>query len=532
MGQICERMLALLKAGPLAGLLLCCSSGQVLGQPSVLTYHNDNSRTGANLDETILTAANVSSSLFGLLFKRQVDGFVYAQPLYVPEVSIPNRGAHNVVYVATENDSVYAFDADSDTGDNARPLWHRRFRRLGVHPLPARATLCDDLVPLIGITGTPVIDATTGTMYLVAVTMELGRTFHRLHALDITTGDDKPGSPVTISASVPGTGDGGDGVSVPFKPLRQHQRAALLLDKGVVYIAWGGHCDVRPYHGWVIGYDASSLAQVAVFNTTPDGARGGIWQAGGGLAADAAGKIYATTGNGTFDAHSGGRDFGNSFIQLTPGAGLALTDYFTPFDQLLLRLTDLDLGSGGVVLLPDQPGPVAHLAVGAGKTGTIYLVNRDRMGQYHLTDDTQIVQSLPYAVQSIFSTPAYWNGSIYLQGSDDTLARFQLSSGLLLPSPTSRSSDVAGFPGPTPSISANGQTNAIVWTIELGSDQQAILHAHDATDVSLELYNSTQAGLRDQIGPGVKFSVPTIANGKVYVGGRRRLAVFGLLGTE
>ncbi len=532
MGQIADKTLGLLKAGPLTGLLLCASLGHALGQPSVLTYHNDNSRTGANLDETILTPANVSSPLFGLLFKQPVDGFVYAQPLYVPGVSIPNRGVHNVVYVVTERDSVYAFDADSNTGDNAQPLWHRSFRSLGAHPLPAFATRCDDLVPVFGITGTPVIDATTGTMYLVAITIERGKTVQRLHALDIATGNDKPDSPVTITASVPGTGGGSDGASLTFRPLRQNQRAALLLDQGVVYVAWGGHCDIPPYHGWIIGYDASSLAQVGVFNDTPDGRDGGIWQAGGGLAADAAGKIYAMTGNGTFDAYAQGRNVGSSFIQLTPGAGLSLTDYFTPFDYAYLDLEDLDVGSGGVMLLPDQVGPVPHLAIGAGKTGTIYLVNRDNMGHYRLTNNGQIVQSLPHAVERIFSTPAYWNGSVYFQGVGDTLTAFQLSSGLLSPTPTSRSSDIAGYPGATPSISANGQTNGIVWTIELDASEHAILHAHDAADVALELYNSSQAGHRDRIGPGVKFSVPTIANGNVYVGARRRLAVFGLLGNE
>jgi hypothetical protein len=505
-------------------------------QVSVTTYHNDIARTGQNLNETILTPANVNPNGFGLLFVKPVDGYVYAQTLYVPNVSIGGQ-THNVVFVATENDSVYAFDADSAAGANASPLWQVSF----ISP-PSVTTVdsvndieCTDLVPQIGITGTPVIDPSTGTLYVVASTKENGVFFQRLHALDIVTGNEKFGGPVAIQATVPGTGDGSSGGQIPFDALHQNQRPGLLLWNGVVYITWASHCDHPPFHGWVLGYDASNLQQVVVWNSTPNGSDGGIWQGGGGPAADSAG-IYFATGNGTFDANTGGTDFGDTILKMSPpSAGtLQVLSYFAPFDQAVL-FNDTDLGSGGVVLLPDLPAGSAHqhLLVQAGKQGTVYLVDRDNMGGYNSTTD-QVVQELPAAIGGLYGMPAYWNNTVYFGGQTDNLKAFSFNaggSGLLSPSAVSYSPESFVFPGPTPSISANGSSDGIVWAIETdayASNGPAVLRAYDATNLANELYNSTQNGSRDTPGPAVKFAAATVVNGKVYVGTATQLAVFGL----
>ena len=534
--------------------------GVAAPQVSVLTSHNDNGRTGQNLQETILTASNVNRTQFGKLFRQVVDGYVYAQPLYVPGVTIPNKGTHNVVYVATEHDSVYAFDADDRTGSNKAPLWKASFLHRGVQTVPSKDTGAHDIVPEMGITGTPVIDANSGTLYVVANTKEYQGHSHtyvyRLHALDITSGAEKFGGPAMITASVSGTGDGGT-VDV-LDPLRHLQRPGLLLVNGVVYVAFGSHGDIGTYHGWVIGYDAATLQQVAVFNVTPNGAQGAIWQSGAGPAADAAGNIYFETGNGDFDANTAGSDFGDSFVKLsTSGVStnpdtlstLPVADYFTPYNQASLNSADLDLGSGAPLLLPDQPGASPHLVVGSGKDGTIYLVDRDSMGEFNNNgmSDNQIVQSLPTAIGGTWSIAAYWsNGTanmVYYNGSGDVLRAFQLVPPPGLDPTRTQLLQVAAadtafaFPGATPSISANGTTNGIVWTLQTDSVQRgdasyprgsAVLHAYDANSLT-ELYNSKQARGRDNPGGAVKFTVPTIANGKVYVGTRHRLAVFGLL---
>jgi len=505
-------------------------------QVSVTTYHNDIARTGQNLNETILTPANVNQSGFGLLFAQPVDGYIYAQPLYVPNVLIGGQ-THNVAFVATENDSVYAFDADSAAGANASPLWQVSF----ISP-PSVTTVdsvndigCTDLVPQIGITGTPVIDPSTGTLYVVVNTKENGGFFQRLHALDIATGNEKFGGPVAIQATVPGTGDGSSGGLVSFDALHQNQRPGLLLWNGVVYIASAAHCDHPPFHGWVLGYDASNLQQVVVWNSAPNGSDGGIWQGGGGPAADSAG-IYLATGNGTFDANTGGADWGDSIVQLSPPSGgtLQVLSYFAPFDQAVL-FNDTDLGSGGVVLLPDLPAGSAHqhLLVQAGKQGTVYLVDRDNMGGYNSTTD-QVVQELPGAIGGLYGMPGYWNNTVYLGGQTDNLKAFSFNaggSGLLSPSAVSSSPESFAFPGPTPSISANGSSDGVVWAIQTdayASNGPAVLHAYDATNLANELYNSTQNGSLDTPGPAVKFAAATVVNGKVYVGTATELAVFGL----
>jgi hypothetical protein len=498
----------------------------------VLTYHNDNAHTGANLAETTLTPANVNVADFGKLFTDSVDGVVYAQPLVKSGVVVPGQGTLDLVFVATERDSVYAFNADS----LGAPIWHDSF----IDPAAGVTTVSDadlnsnSISPEVGITGTPVIDPTTSTLYVVAFTKEVsgGSTTYvqRLHALDLATGAEKFGGPVVIQASVPGSGQGGSGGVVSFDAFHENQRPGLLLDGGVVYIAWASFDDITPYHGWVIGYDAQTLQQVAVFNTTPDGGLGGIWQSGAGPAADAAGNLYFLTGNGTFDAGAAtppNQDYGDSFVKLSPTpSGLTATGSFTPFNQDTLDARDEDLGSGGPLLLPDQPGPAPHLLVAAGKEGKLYLLNRDNLGGFVPSVD-HVVQEVPQATTSAFDTPAYFNGQVYLAGVGDTLKAFTLAGGLLSTTPSSQSSVAFGYPGATPSISANGTADGIVWVVQRGAT--AILRAYSAADLTTELYDSTQAGTRDQFGEAVKFAVPTVVNGKVFVGTQSGLAVFGLL---
>ena len=500
----------------------------------VFTYHNDNARTGQNLNEKTLTWANVNQAQFGMKFSYPLDGIAYASPLYVPNVLISGQGVHNIVYVATEHDSVYAFDAD---GLSPNPLWHVSLIPPGETTVPAADTgEIGDIAPVIGITGTPVIDPNTGTLYVVAKTKVTNNTTYvqRLHALDITTGAEKFGGPVAIQPSVPGIGDGNDGKgNVPFNALRENQRPALLLSNGVVYIGFASHGDNGPYHGWVLGYDATTLQPVMAYNNTPNGGEGGIWQSGGGLAADSAGNIYFVAGNGTFDANTpGGVDYGESVEKISPG-GLAL-DFFTPHDQVTLSAGDLDLGSGAALLLPDQSGAHPHLLVTAGKNGTIYLIDRDNMGHFNPNNDNQIVQSLvnifPNPDGSIgggnFSTGVYFNGFVYFCPVDGSIQAFQLSNGLLSTAPTSQSSATFAFPGGMLAISANGTTNGILWAVErIGEGTPGVFHAYKATDLGDELYNGNLAGSD----PTAKFNIPLVANGKVYVASVSQLTVFGLL---
>lgn len=506
-------------------------------QVSVTTSHNDNSRDGQNLNETILTPQNVSVSSFGKLFSQSVDGYVYAQPLYVPNVTIPGLGTHNVVYVATEHDSVYAFDADSNTGINASPLWHTSFINpsKGITTVSSGDVNCGDLVPEIGITSTPVIDLNSQTMYLIAKTKENGSFFQRLHAIDITTGAERPNSPVVIKASVRGTGDGSHNGVVSFDPLREAQRPGLLLVNGTIYAAWASHCDNGPYHGWVMSFDETSLKLKQMGNTTPNGGLGGVWQSGAGLASDGS-YIFFATGNGTYDGPSGGRDFGDSILKIPAAMNLPRPyDYFTPYDQLGFKDYDIDVGSGGVLLLPDQSGPHQHLLVQVGKSGSIYLIDRDHMGYYNPKNNNQIVQDQEGAIGGLWAGPAWWNNNVYFGGSDDNLRQytFNAATGLLSTGAFAITPTRFGFPGPTPSISAKGTSDAIVWAIQTdayGNVGPEILHAYDATNVATELYNSNQNSSRDQAGGAVKFTVPTIANGKVYVPAVQELDVYGLLG--
>ncbi len=502
--------------------------------PTVATEHNDNLRSGQNLNETILSPANVSAHLFGKLFSDSVDGYVYAQPLYVSGVNITGKGVHNVVFVATEHDSVYAFDADNNAGENANPLWQTSFLNPsgGVTTISSGDVNCESIVPEIGITSTPVIDPSTNTIYVLAVTKEQGSYFHRLHALDITTGAEKNGSPVTIAASVPGTGVGGSGGIISFDPLMELNRPGLLLDNGIIYLAWSSNCDNDPFHGWVMAYDKTTLQQQTIWNTTPDGQRGGIWMSGGGLATDSSGDVFVSIGNGTFDMSGNNpEDLGDSVVRLTTAAGkLIPKDFFTPYNQGNLDDGDVDVGAGGVLLLPDQQGAHIHEAIAAGKEGTIYVTDRDNLGQFHSNDNSQIVQSITGQLHGILSVPAYWNNNVYFGGAHDVLKAFGVSNGLLSTMPTSQSVENFGFPGPTVSISSNGNTNGIVWALQTDSNLHGgneALYALDATNLNNELYDSTQNGSRDNPGGAVKFATPTIANGKVYVGASQRLSVFG-----
>jgi hypothetical protein len=505
------------------------------GFAGVFTQHNDIGRTGQNLNETTLTPAAVSAAGgFGKKFSQPVDGFIYAQPLYMANVAISGKGTHNVVFVATENDSVYAFDADSATGANASPLWHANLLD-AAHGAGSGATptdtstdnACTDVVPKLGVTSTPVIDPSTGTIYVEAKSKESGVFFHRLHALDITTGNEKASSPVAISGS-------------SFNALMHTNRPGLLLLNGIVYIAYASDCDNQPYHGWIFAYDAATLSQKAIFNESPNGRMGGFWMSGAGVAADSAGSIYIASGNGDFVPTT---DLGDTILKLFfDGTTLSLADYFTPFNQNSLDQVDNDLGSGGVLLLPDQTGSHAHELVQAGKEGTIYVVDRDRMttGNKHYCSsncngtDAQIVQEIQSQIGGMWSSPAYWNNTVYFWASDDVLQAFSLSSGRLA-TPSSSATHGLSFPGATPSISSKGNTNGIVWAIdstnygipETPSPGPAVLWAYDAADLSTPLYASTLVA--DKAGAAVKFAVPTIANGKVYVGTQTELDVYGLL---
>jgi uncharacterized protein (TIGR03437 family) len=508
-------------------------------QVNVLTYQYDASRAGANLNESVLTPANVNQSQFGKLFSFTVDGYVYGQPLYLGNVSIAGQGTHNVVLVATEHDSVYAFDADNGSGANTAPLWHVSFinAAAGVTTVPYADTGCNQIVPELGITSTPVIDAASGTVYVVAMTKEAagetagetaggGATYvQRLHALDISNGAERPGSPVSIQATYPGTGEGGS--TLVFVARNYKQRPGLLLLNGVVYAAFSSHCDIGTYHGWLMGYDAKTLKQVSVYNNTPNGNQGSFWEGNAAPAADANGNIYVVAGNGTFDYPDGGGDLGESYIKLSSTGGLGVIDYFAPFNFGQLDSADLDVGSAGVALIGDEAGSASHphLMVGAGKEGRIYVLDRDNLGKWQNGADSQIVASLAGAIGGLFGNPAYFNKTVYFGGAGDNLKAFSLANAKLGTSPSSESSGQFAYPGGVPSISANGTSNGIVWFLEASN----ILHAYDASNLGHELYNSNQNRSRDGLASYVKFSVPTIADGKVYVGTQNSVVVFGLL---
>ncbi len=523
-----------------SALVLACAIA-ASAQVNVTTYHNDNARTGQNLQETLLTTANVNTNSFGKLFSQTIDGYSYSQPLYLSNVPIPNKGTHNVVFVTTMANSVYAFDADSKTGSNATPLWHVNFTNAakGITTVPESDINCPDVITnQIGIMSTPVIDPIGGTIYVLARTLESGKYFHRLHALDVTTGAEKFGGPIAITASVPGKGSGAKNGMISFNPQLENQRAALLLQNDMVFITWSSLCDFSSYHGWVIAYDQETLVQSAVWLTTPNGKQGGIWQSGDGPAGDSDFALFITTGNGTFDANvSGGADYAQSIVKVNPPAAgiLPIQDYFTPFNALTYNTTDLDIGSSGLVLLPDQTGPHKHLLVQSDKAGDLYLVDRDNMGKFNAGSNSQIVQSLAAVNKGMWSSPSWWNNFVYLGGQAQPIQAFTFNTttGLLSTTPSTKTATNFGYPGTTVSISSNGTANGIVWALNNSSYKSttgnATLNAYTATNLGRRLYVSTTNAKRDNPGPAVKFQVPTVVNGKVYVATQKSLAVYGLL---
>ena len=502
---------------------------------NVLTFHNDIQRTGQNLTETVLTPANVNSSSFGKLFSVSVDGKVDAQPLYVSQLNMPGQGSRAVTYVATEHDSVYALDAA-----NGAFFW--RATLLGAGESPSDDRGCGQVTPEIGITATPVIDLGAGphgTIYLLAMSQDTaGGYHHRLHALDITTGQEEFGAPLEIAAAVPGSGDNSGNGQVVFDARQYKSRPGLLLLNGVVYTGWGSHCDIRPYTGWLMAYDRLTLQQVGVFNFAPNGSEAALWNSGGGIAGDpATGRVFVSVSNGTFDTRLDNQgfpsrdDFGNAFVRLNLLNGrFVAEDYWTMNNTVSESSQDEDLGSGGVLLLPDltnATGQVVQLGTGAGKDGMLYVFNRGNMGKFNSQGNTTIYQYLPGALGGpVFATPAWFNGTVYYGAVGDRIRAFPVSAAIVQGQPASATSNFFAYPGVTPAISANGTGDAILWAVE--NANPAVLHAYDATNLANELYNSAQAGAgRDDFGPGNKFITPTVADGRVIVGGTANVTVFG-----
>jgi len=503
--------------------------------PGTLAWRNDNARSGLNRQELALAPASVSSSTFGKLFSCPIDGYAYSQPLYVPNLAIPGNGTHNVVFVATEKDSVFAFDAD------AKPcvqLWKASLIPAGSQAIatPNLNITSTDIVPFVGITGTPAIGLSTSALYVVAATqtVAINPTYsQRLYALDLATGQPEI-QPAGIEIASPAS------QTSVFASLLENQRAALLLDNGTVYIAFGSYGGQGNYHGWLFGYDSTSLQQTGAFNVTPNAIQGGIWQSGGGPSADSNHNLFVVTGDGPFDVNRGGKSYSDSFLRLGTAGGLPVLDYFTPCDKANFQTAGLDTGAGAPVLLPDSAGSPSqpHLLIGGSKGGSLYVVNRDSMGEFAgpCPDSTSRVQTISVG-GTIFSTPLFWNSAVYVAAGSGNLQSFLMSNGILAASPSaSQSPEVLGPQGATPVISSNGTNNAILWLIDSSgamatpTNTPAILRAYNPNNLSNEIYNSAMAAAsRDTAGPAVKFTVPTVANGKVYVGTQTELDVYGLL---
>src|SRR5258708_3247946 len=505
-------------------------------QTNMVKQHKAKMGSGAKLSESLLTRSNVRTSTFGKLFSTAVDGYVYAQPLYLPGIQMgagtPQAGTtHNVVFIATEHNGVYAVDADSNGGANASPLWQASLMdaahgaAAGATTVPNSDVSSSDIVPEIGITGTPVIDPVAGILYVVSKTKENSTYVQRLHALDVTSGAEKLGGPVVVQASVPGNGTGSSGGVLNFNPLWENQRPGLLLLNGILYLGFAAHGDNGPWHGWVLAYNATNLQQTSAYCTTPGGTGAGVWMSGAGLAADVAdpvnhpfGRMFFATGNGSFNAtkpFTNSMNYGDSHVRLDLTNGvMTVLDSFTPSNQSALNSADNDVASGGVLLLPDQAsGGHTHLLVQVGKEGKIYVDDRDNMGGFNSTD--QNVQELSGAVGGLWGMPSYWNGNVYFWGQSDNLTAFSLSNGLLSTAYTSKSSETIGYQGETPAVSSNGSTNGIVWTGQSVS-AHFLLTAHDANNLATTLYTSNQNSSRDGGSAGVKVTVPTLINGKVY----------------
>jgi hypothetical protein len=539
-----------------AGSVISNSAALVVSTTATdaLTYHNDNQRTGANLTETVLTTVKVNRANFGLLARYPVDGKVDAQPLVVSNFTI-NAGVHDVLFVATENDTLYALDPVS-----GKVFWQHSMLATGETPSDARG--CDQVTPVIGITATPVIDRASGIIYVVAMTKDgSGNYFQRLHALRLTDGSEMLGGPVSVAASYPAPGASGTtNGQLVFQAGQYKERSALLLLNGTIFTSWASHCDIDPYSGWVIAYSASTLRQTAVYNTEPNGNLGGnpgqgsFWNSNSGPAADAAGNLYMLSANGVFDTtldasgFPAGQDYGNALIKFSAPAGtvLAVSDYFTMFDTVSQSSVDGDFGSGGVMLLPDltdRNNQKRQLVVAAGKDQNLYVLDRNNLGKFNPANNNQIYQEVVGAFsggsgncgtgRGVYGAPAYFNGYVYYGAVGKPLQAFAISNARLGLQPSSVTGTNFCYPGATPSVSANGTSNAIIWSVE-NSNIQGVLHAYDAGNLATELYNSAQAGTRDMFGPGSKFTPPTVVNGRVFVttqnaSGQNFVAVFGLL---
>jgi autotransporter-associated beta strand protein len=522
----------------------------------MLTYHNDNTRQGQNPNETLLTPTNVNTNTFGKLFSYAVDGYVYTEPLIMTNVAIPGQGVHNVVFIATEHDTVYAFDADSNAGANGGLLWKTNLGTAALNaisPYGRRYTGTSpysDITPEVGATGTPVIDPVSGTLYVNAFTREIAGNVtnfvHRIHALDVTTGRERSYSPVVVAGSVPGVGVDSAGGVMTFNPMQNNQRPALTLAGGRLFVAYAGYADTDPYHGWLFAYNATNLALQTnyIFNSTPNAttsafgahaAEGGVWQGGGGLCVDTNNNLFFETGNGSFSANTNGGDYADTFLKLSTTNGLVIADYFTPYNQASLAAADTDLGSCGPLLLPDAAGSAAHphLLAGLGKSGKMYLLDRDAMASphYQAGSDSQIVQSFTATPSGIWSPPTYFNGSIYVQPSSGPMRQFSIANAAVNTTPVATAPASFGIFNGGPVVSANGTNNGIVWVLNsaaFGSSGPAVLYAYNATNISQMLYNSSQLAARDNPGGAVKMTTPTVAGGKVYVPAQYTLSVFGV----
>ncbi|HTW61575.1 MAG TPA: chitobiase/beta-hexosaminidase C-terminal domain-containing protein [Terracidiphilus sp.] len=537
-----------------AGLLALAGPGLRAQTPTpvpVLTWRYDLTHAGQNTDETALTPQNVNVNSFGKLFALPVDSTVYAQPLYVPNIKMSDGNVHNVLFVCTENDSIYAFDADSNGGADANPIWQISLLTAahgagaGATAVPWSDTGSPDVAPTIGITGTPTINPATNTLYVVAATKENGTYYSRLHAINIVNGQEESGSPVVVTATVAGTGNGSSGGQLTFSPLWENQRTALDYYNGYVYFGYAAHGDNGPWHGWVFAYNATTLAQSAALCLSPNDVGAGVWGAGAGLPIDddaSGGRMFIVTGNGaattTYPPFNESSDLGESVIDLSlANGGLTPTDAFTSFNYETLNSHDWDLGSGGILMVPDQQGAYPHELVQGGKEGRIVVLNRDNLGGYAAgassnTNALQDITGITTQGEGFWNTPAYWNGNVYLWPEDGSPMLFQLNSGVMDTTPASTSSITAAFPSPSFSISSNGTADGIAWAVrsdQFNTDGPAVLYAWDANDLSQIIYESDTDSSRDAAGPANKFSIPVVTNGKVYVAAHGEVDVYGLL---
>jgi len=536
--------------------IFCSTASSILAQTPtpvpVLTWRYDQTHAGQNTNETALTPANVNPDSFGKLFSLKVDSTVYPQPLYVPNLKMSDGQTHNVLFVETSNDTMYAFDADSNGGANASPIWKVSLTATdhgaasGATAIPWQDTGSPDVAPTIGITGTPVIDPATNTMYVVSNTKENGAYFARLHAIDITSGAERSGSPVQIKATVAGTGNGSSGGQLAFSPLWENQRPALALYNGYVYIGFAAHGDNGPWHGWLFSYDANTLAQKAVLCLSPNAYGAGIWASGAGLPIDtgaSGGRMFVVTGNGTrttIPPFSATSEMGESIVAFSlANGGITPIDAFTPFNYQTLNNSDWDLGSGGILMIPDQQGAHPHVLVQAGKEGRIIVLDRDNLGGYAsgATSNTNALQDISGLIpqaKGFWATPAYWNGQVYLWARDNVGMMFKMNTGVMDVEPDSKTTVSSGWPSPTFSISSNGTQNGIAWAVrsdQFDSNGPAVLYAWDANDLSKTIYQSDNSS-RDTAGPANRYSIPVVTNGKVYVATHGMINVYGLLNAQ